>query len=137
MNAFIKTRFLFAHMKFDNLAKTENLFPAFLRKQAIYSSKLKVLSISTPNSYSFLLSQMFAFPICAQTFSYINPEASKWHLNWLNFLDQEKNLLALLESTLTINQIVCLFLSFTIYYSSNQGKVLVFVCCNRMHKVRQ
>ena len=35
MNAFIKTLFLFVHMKFDNLVKTDNLFPAFLHKEAI------------------------------------------------------------------------------------------------------
>ena len=77
MNAFIKTLFLFVHMKFDNLAKTDNFFLAFLHKEAIYSSKLKALSISTPKSFCFLLSQIFVFPIFAQIFSYLNPETSK------------------------------------------------------------
>ena len=77
MNALIKTLFLFVHMKFDNLAKTDNFFPAFQHKEAIYSSKLRVLSISAPNSFCFLLSQIFVFPIFAQTFSYLNPESSQ------------------------------------------------------------
>ena len=36
MNAFIKPFFLFVRMKFDNLAKTYNFFPALLYKEAIY-----------------------------------------------------------------------------------------------------
>ena len=76
MNAFIKTLFLFVPIKFDNLAKTDNFFPAFLHKEAMCSSKLKFLSISTPNSF-FLLSQIFVFPNFAQTFSYLNSETSK------------------------------------------------------------
>ena len=74
MNAFIKTRFLSLHMKFDNLSKTDNFFSVFLHMEAIYSSKLKVLPIYTPNSFSFLISQIFVFPYFAQTFSYLNPE---------------------------------------------------------------
>ena len=74
-----KLFFLFVHMKFefDNLAKTDHLFPAVLHKKAIYSSKLKVLSISTPKSFYFLLSQIFVFPIFGQIFSYLNPERTK------------------------------------------------------------
>ena len=41
MNAFIKTLFLFVHMKFDILTKTDNFFPAFLHKEVKYSSNLK------------------------------------------------------------------------------------------------
>ena len=52
MNAFIKTLFLFVHMKFDNLVKTDNLFPAFLHKEAIINY-----------IFCFLLSQIFVFPI--------------------------------------------------------------------------
>ena len=74
-------------MKFDNLAKTDNFFPVFLHKEAVYSSKLKVLSISAPNSFCFLLSQIFIFPIFAQIFSYLNPETSKCHLSWFNFIE--------------------------------------------------
>ena len=56
-------------MIFDNLAKTDNFFPAFLLKEAIYSSKQKVLSISKPKSFCFLLSQNFCFSnICPNIF---------------------------------------------------------------------
>ena len=41
MNAFNETLLLFVHMKFDNFAKKDNFFPAFLYKGAIYSSKHK------------------------------------------------------------------------------------------------
>ena len=34
---------LFVHMKFDNLAKSDNFFSAFLQKEAIDLSKLKVV----------------------------------------------------------------------------------------------
>ena len=47
MNAFIKTLFLIVHKKFDNLVKIDNFYPAFLHKEPIYLSKIKVLSIST------------------------------------------------------------------------------------------
>ena len=36
--------------------------------------KINVLSISTPNSFCVLLSQILAFPICAHTFSYLCPD---------------------------------------------------------------
>ena len=81
MNTFIKTLFLFVLIKFDNLAKTDNFFPAFLQKEAMCSSKLKVPSICTPNSFCFLLSQIYA-----QTFSYLNPETSKRHLSDLGLI---------------------------------------------------
>ena len=68
MNAFMKTLFLFVHRKFDNLAKTDDFFPAFLHKRGIYSSKFKVLLICTSNDFCFLLSQIFVFPIFAQNF---------------------------------------------------------------------
>ena len=55
---FIRTLFLFVHMKFDNLAKAGNIFPGFVRKEAIYSSKLKILSVSTPNTFCYLLFQI-------------------------------------------------------------------------------
>ena len=60
MNSFIKTLFLFAHMKFEDLAKIDNFFPAFLLKEVIYSSELKAI-----------------FSICAQTFSNLGPETSQ------------------------------------------------------------
>ena len=43
-------------MRFDSLAITDNFFPVFFHKEAIYSSKLDVLSVSTPNSFCFLIS---------------------------------------------------------------------------------
>ena len=50
---------LFVHMKFDNLAKSDNFFSAFLQKEATDLSKLKVLSIFTPNGLCFLLSASY------------------------------------------------------------------------------
>ena len=73
MNTFIKALFLFVHMKLDDLAKTDNFFSAFQHKEAIYSSKFKVLSNSTTNSFYLLLSEISVFPIFAQTFSFLNP----------------------------------------------------------------
>ena len=64
-------------MKFDNLARADNFFPAFLHNEAICSLKIKVLSFSTSKSFCFLLSQIFVFPIFAEIFSYLNPETSK------------------------------------------------------------
>ena len=63
MNGFIKSLFLFVSMKFNNIAKTGNFFEAFLHKEAIYSSKLKVLSVYTPKCFYLLLSQVLVFPI--------------------------------------------------------------------------
>ena len=77
MNAFIKTFFLFVHMKFGNVTKTDHFFPAFLHKKVIYSSKIKVISMSTPNTCCFLFSQNFVFPIFVQIFSHLNTVTSK------------------------------------------------------------
>ena len=55
MNAFVRIISYFLYMKFGNLVKTESFFQAFLFKQATYSSKLKILSIYTTNSFCFLV----------------------------------------------------------------------------------
>ena len=70
--------------KFDSLARTDSLFPAFLHKEDACSLQFRFLSISKPNTFCLLLSQTFLFPILAQTFSFLYPETSSWHLSWFN-----------------------------------------------------
>ena len=74
---FYQNSFLLVHMKFENIARTDDFFQAFLHKEAIYSSMLKVLSVSTFNSFCFSLSPIFVFPVFAQTFSYWNDKTTK------------------------------------------------------------
>ena len=63
--------------KFDILARTDSLLPAYLHKEDICSLKLRFLSISKPNNFCLLLSHIFSFPILAQTSSFLYPETSK------------------------------------------------------------
>ena len=71
MNAFIKTLFLSVHKKFDNLVKTDNFYPAFLHKEAIYLSKIKILSKVSVSYFP-----NFFFPKFAPILSYLNPKTS-------------------------------------------------------------
>ena len=60
-----KNSFWLVHMKFDNLAKTNSFFPAFLHKEAIFLSSLRFyhflhLIVSTCYSAKFLVFSNFA-----------------------------------------------------------------------------
>ena len=85
MNAFIKTLFLSVHKKFDNLVKTDNFYPAFLHKEAIYLSKIKILSKVSVSYFP-----NFFFPkICPNIV--ILKSQNKWHYSWFNFVELFSN----------------------------------------------
>ena len=86
MKDFIRTLLRVRVIWLDNLVKTDNFLPAFLRKFETYSSKDNVLSICTPNSFCLLDSQSLASPISAQILSCLYPPTSKWHLSSFSFI---------------------------------------------------
>ena len=86
IKVFKRIRFRLKLIKFDSLARTDSLLPAFLRREDACSLKFRFLSISKPKNFGLLLSQFYLFPILAQKFSFLHPETNKKHLSWFNFM---------------------------------------------------
>ena len=80
---FINVRLWF---KLDNRADKDKSFPAFLHSDETCKSKFRLLSISTPSNFCFLLFQIFICPILAQIFLRLCLETKRWHFSWFSFI---------------------------------------------------